>query len=177
MKRSLIAISIASVFALSACSKQVTEPEPQASVAAKVDAQSGKAELGSFGVELDARNLAVKPGDDFFMYASGTWYDNFKMPADKTRFGAFTALAERSEERVKEIIENISSATELSAEENLIADFYNAYMNVERINQLGLTPIQPILDDINQISNVTDLTATFGKAWLTDTESLIGGGM
>jgi hypothetical protein len=123
MKRSLIAISIASVLAITGCS-QAEKPSQTSKVEqAPVETSSGKAELGSFGVELDARNLDVKPGDDFFMYASGTWYDNFEMPADKTRYGAFTALAERSEERVKSIIENISSSSELSGEEKLIADF------------------------------------------------------
>ncbi|CAM2745714.1 hypothetical protein PSDI105340_01095 [Pseudoalteromonas distincta] len=37
------------------------------------------------------------------MYARGTWYDNDEMPADKTRYGAFSGLTERSEDDVKSI--------------------------------------------------------------------------
>ena len=80
------------------------------------------------------------------MYASGTWYDNYNMPADKTRYGAFSALAERSEDRVKKIIEDIAARKELNAEEQLVADFYNSYMDTDTLNELGVKPIQPLLN-------------------------------
>ncbi|MGO2131077.1 MAG: M13 family metallopeptidase, partial [Pseudoalteromonas prydzensis] len=120
---------------------------------------------------------AVKPGDDFFMYASGTWYDNYVMPADKTRYGAFSGLAERSEERVKEIIEEIAARDDLNAEEQLIADFYNAYMDTATLNKLGIAPIKPLLTEISGVSSTDDLAKLFGQAWLTGVNSPIGGGM
>ncbi len=175
MKKSLISIALTSAL-LSACAndKPNTTTEVTAPVAAPATA---KAELGSFGVDLTARNEAVKPGDDFFMYSSGNWYDNFEMPADKTRYGAFTALAERSEEQVKTIIDDIANRTDLSADEQLIADFYHAYMDTDTINQLGISAIKPTLDQINAIKNTDDLTRVFGQAWLTGASSPIGGGM
>ncbi|MGB1293082.1 MAG: M13 family peptidase, partial [Pseudoalteromonas sp.] len=87
MKKTLIAATLAATF-LTGCSKP-EQTETQDTTAESV-ASTQKAELGSFGVDLSARNEAVKPGDDFFMYASGTWYDNYEMPADKTRYGAFS---------------------------------------------------------------------------------------
>lgn len=113
----------------------------------------------------------------FFMYASGTWYNNYEMPADKTRYGAFTALAERSEKQVNAIIEDIVSRENLNAQEQLIADFYNAFMDVETLNKLGITPIQGLLDEIKAIDNTDGLTKAFGQAWLTGANSPIGGGM
>ncbi|WP_153912338.1 M13 family metallopeptidase [Shewanella sp. TC10] len=177
MKKTLLAIALASTF-LSACGSsdvKVNDTTKAEAPAAKVT--STHAELGDFGVDLTARNEAVKPGDDFFMYASGTWYDNFEMPADKTRYGAFTALGERSEKQVKEIIDDISSRSDLNAEEQLIADFYQSYMDTDTINKLGITPIQGTLDSITAVKNTDDLTKVFGNAWLTDAESPIYGGM
>lgn len=173
MKRSLIAIALATVF-LSGCG---TSEVNQTHTNQDRVASNSKAELGSFGVDLSARNLEVKPGDDFFMYASGTWYDNYIMPADKTRYGAFTGLAERSEKQVKEIIDDIASRTNLTPQEQLIADFYNAYMDTETINKLGIDPIQTTLDDIAAIKTTDALTKLFGQAWLVGTSSPIGGGM
>ncbi len=171
MKRSLIAIALTTTL-LGGCGIfEASNNSDNKSVVAK------KAELGSFGVDLTARNESIKPGDDFFMYASGTWYDNFVMPADKTRFGAFTGLAERSEKQVKEIIDDITSRSNLNADEQLVADFYQAYMDTTTINKLGITPIQPTLDQISAVKTTTDLTKIFGKAWLTGTESPIGGYM
>ncbi len=174
MKKSLIAIALASAF-LGGCSTQ--ESTNTQTDATMVSPTQGKAELGSFGVDLSARNLDVKPGDDFFMYASGNWYDNYVMPADKTRYGAFNALAERSEEQVKEIIDDISSRKELNAEEQLIADFYNAYMDTDTINKQGIKPIQSTLNQIAAIKSTDDLTKVFGEAWLLGINSPIGGGM
>ncbi|GGP37682.1 M13 family metallopeptidase [Shewanella saliphila] len=175
MKKSLISIALTSAL-LTACAND--KPNTTAEVTAPIASPaSDKAELGSFGVDLTARNEAVKPGDDFFMYSSGNWYDNFEMPADKTRYGAFTALAERSEEQVKAIIDDIASRKNLSADEQLIADFYHAYMDTDTINKQGISAIQPTLDQISAINNTDELTGVFGQAWLTGASSPIGGGM
>ncbi|PKH54512.1 peptidase M13 [Shewanella sp. Choline-02u-19] len=174
MKKSLIAIALATAF-LGGCGTSDVNNSKATTEVTKTTAN--KAELGSFGVELSARNEAVKPGDDFFMYASGTWYDNYIMPADKTRYGAFTGLAERSETQVKEIIDDIASRSDLNAEEQLIADFYQSYMDTDTINKLGITPIQGTLDQIAAIKTTDDLTKVFGQAWLTGATSPISGGM
>jgi len=99
------------------------------------------------------------------------------MPADKTRYGAFSALAERSEERVKEIIEDIAARENLNAEEQLVADFYNSYMDTDTLNKLGVTPIKPLLNDINAVDSTDDLAKIFGNSWLTGVSAPIGGGM
>ncbi|MBH0002259.1 M13 family metallopeptidase [Pseudoalteromonas sp. SWYJZ12] len=176
MKKSLIAAALAATF-ITGCSEPQTtktdEQQPKVATAAVTE----KAELGSFGVDLTARNEAVKPGDDFFMYASGTWYDNYVMPADKTRYGAFSGLAERSEGDVKAIIEEIAARKDLNAEEKLVADFYNAYMDTETLNKLGVAPIKPLLSEISDISSTDDLAEMFGKSWLTGNKAPLGGGM
>jgi putative endopeptidase len=196
MKHHLLGLSIAAALALSACSTPnddsgdaaatATNAAADSSVAVdtaaaapeqQAPASTASAELGSFGIELDARNLDVKPGDDFFMYAGGTWYENFEMPSDKTRFGAFDRLADRSEEQVKAIIDELMAATDLTGEAKLVANFYKSYMDVETINEKGISPIQPILDDIAGIEDVSALTATFGEAWLEGTNSPLAGGM
>ena len=50
-------------------------------------------------------DTSVRPGDDFFAYANGTWLKNTEMPADKSRYGAFDKLRDESQEAVKAIIE------------------------------------------------------------------------
>ncbi|QCU74033.1 M13 family metallopeptidase [Pseudoalteromonas distincta] len=176
MKKSLIAAALAATF-ITGCSEPQTtkteEQQPKVTTAAVTE----KAELGSFGVDLTARDEAVKPGDDFFMYASGTWYDNYEMPADKTRYGAFSGLAERSEGDVKAIIEEIAARKDLNAEEKLVADFYNAYMDTETLNKLGVAPIKPLLSEISDIASTDDLAEMFGKSWLTGNKAPFGGGM
>lgn len=176
MKKSLIAAALAATF-ITGCSEPQTTKTEEQQLKVATAAVTQKAELGNFGVDLTARNEAVKPGDDFFMYASGTWYDNYVMPADKTRYGAFSGLAERSEGDVKAIIEEIAARKDLNAEEKLVADFYNAYMDTETLNKLGVAPIKPLLSEINGISSTDDLAEMFGKSWLTGNKAPFGGGM
>ena len=93
MRRALLAAS--AVMLLPACSNA---PAPPASSTAAAPAVAA---LGSFGVETANMDTAVKPGDDFFRYANGKWLATFKMPDDKSRFGAFDALGDKSEADVK----------------------------------------------------------------------------
>ncbi|MAI63426.1 MAG: peptidase M13 [Alteromonas sp.] len=176
MKYKLLAVAVAASLGLAGCGQpeqakeQMTKAEPAEQIKAE-------AELGSFGVDLSARNEQVKPGDDFFMYASGTWYDNYELPADKTRYGAFTALAERSEEQVKTIIDGLTEKENLNADEKLVKDFYVSFMDTDTINEKGIAPISDVLDTINNIESTKDLTAAFGKSWLYGYSTPIGGGM
>ncbi len=166
MKYKLLAATIAAALSLSGCSK----PEQSASSApakeSQTTAEAGKPELGSFGVDLTAMDTSVKPGDDFFGYASGTWYKNYELPADKTRFGAFNALRDRSEEQVKAIVDDLMTKQDLNTEEKMVHDFYSAYMDTDTINAQGIEPISDILGMISKIGNRDDLTRVFGQSWL-----------
>src|SRR2546423_15411090 len=46
-------------------------------------------------------DMSVKPGDNFFLYANGTWLKNNPVPASKTRWGSFDALRQTSLDRLK----------------------------------------------------------------------------
>ena len=147
------------------------------SSAGTAPAEGGKPELGTFGVELDARDLNTKPGDDFFMYASGSWYETFELPADKTRDGAFGKLADRSEAQVKAILDDLATQPDLSGEAKLVADFYNAYMDIDAINARGIEALRPVLARIDAISDRDGLAEAFGRAWLDGTASPIAARM
>ncbi len=44
------------------------------------------------GANMD---LAVKPGDNFYLYVNGNWIKNNPVPASKTRWGSFDVLREQ----------------------------------------------------------------------------------
>lgn len=130
------------------------------------DHADNKPDLGTFGIDLTARDLNVKPGDDFFMYASGSWYKNFEMPSDKTRVGAFSDLADKSRDQVKSIIDDLAkSGGKPGSNEQMVSDFYRAYMNVELANKNGLKPLTKQLDAINKLKTVKDVNEFLGMSW------------
>ena len=50
------------------------------------------------GINLDYMDRTVKPGDDFFRFVNGTWYDNTEIPGDKTRWGSFDELRQSTDQ-------------------------------------------------------------------------------
>ncbi len=68
------------------------------------------AAIGAWGVDLAARDTSVKPGDDFFKYANGTWLANTQIPADRTRWGTFDILREKADNDARVIIEEVALA-------------------------------------------------------------------
>jgi putative endopeptidase len=111
------------------------------------------AAIGSFGVDLAARDLSVSPGDDFFRYANGTWLDSNEIPSDRTRWGTFDMLREKSDHDVRTIIEEVALAGGApGSNQQKIADYYNAFLNQDAIDAAGLAPIQPEVDQINALN-------------------------
>ncbi|HCH64312.1 MAG TPA: zinc metalloprotease [Deltaproteobacteria bacterium] len=119
---------------------------------------------GEYGLDLTTGNPDVHPGDNFFMHVNGGWYDRFEMPADRSRYGSFDLLAEKSEQRVRWVIEDLAAAKPaLDTPSGKVAAFYNAYMNIEAIEAAGLAPAQPYLDRIDAIDSREALATCFSQ--------------
>jgi len=143
--------------------KPVSAPAPTAAVAPASVAPAPKAQIGAFGLDLSARDLSVKPGDDFFEYANGTWDKTFTIPEDKASFGPFDRLDELSKERVRHIIErSIAAHAAKGTPEQQIGDFYTAFMDEAAIEANGLAPAAPDLQRIAAAKSRDDIARLFG---------------
>lgn len=101
-------------------------------------------------------NFEVKPGDDFFEYANGGWIKNTKMPGDKTRWGSFDELAERTDNSVKQLLESAKTSSS-DIQESMVAVFYKSGMDSNAINQKGIDAIKPQLDAIRSVGTTEQL--------------------
>ena len=142
---------------------QTTAPvDDVETVDTRVVETTSRDDWGAFGLDLYSRDTSVHPGDDFFRHVNGTWYDEFEMPADRTRYGSFTLLREKSEQRVKFIIDDLAEAKPDPATlEGKVAAYYNAFVDTDAIAAAGLSTIQPYLDRIASIESKEDLAAVF----------------
>ncbi len=123
---------------------------------------------GDFGLDLASMNDAVTPGDDFFSYVNGTWFDQFEIPADRTSYSSFSLLHEKSEQRVRFIIDDLAGAKPDPATlEGKVAAFYNAYLDTDAIEAAGMTPAQPYLDKVAAVSTRADLAKLFATPGYT----------
>ncbi len=135
-------------------------------VSVAADAPAGKPELGDFGVDLSARDLSVKPGDDFNRYVSGTWLKTYQLKDYETSFGSFNALRDRSEEQVHGLIEGLQGRTDLKPGSNgqKVRDYYASYMDRASRDAAGIAPLKPMLDRIAKINSKAALISAFGNA-------------
>ena len=110
-------------------------------------------------------DLTVKPGDDFYKYASGTWIKNNPVPPKETRWGSFNELREFNIQAVKAILEKAASETSapIGSVTRRVGDFYTAGMDSATIEKLGSEPVKPILQNINTLSSKEALLSEVSK--------------
>jgi putative endopeptidase len=128
-------------------------------------AAADTAALGTWGVDLSGKDVAVKPGDDFHRFANGNWLKGTDIPADRSRFGAFDLLAEKAEKDVRVIIEELSARSDLATEsdERKIADLFATFMDTSAIEKAGIKPLQPVLKQIDRVKSRKDLAKLLGE--------------
>lgn len=106
---------------------------------------------------IDPANMdtTVRPGDDFFEYANGGWLKTAVIPGDKTRWGSFDELADRTNRAVRELLEGVSAKNnaQKGTKEYNVANFYKSGMDSANINKIGINAIKPELDQIKAITN------------------------
>jgi putative endopeptidase len=126
---------------------------------------SAKPTLGTWGVDLGGMDKSVRPGDDFFEYANGTWYKNAVIPPDRTSTGSFQDLQMLSEKRMQELVTALQAKpyAQLSDEERKIRDLYEAFTDTAQIEQRGLAPVRKDLDRIASVKTPEDVARLMGS--------------
>ncbi|MBX3162357.1 MAG: M13 family peptidase [Deltaproteobacteria bacterium] len=171
LSKSLLAVAL-----LAACDNPKSSPapapapspspaqqEPAGTPPAKAPpAAAGKAEIGAWGFDAKGMDATTKPGDSFWQYANGTWVKTTKIPADKSNYGMFTALADKSDERTKAIIEGAKATG--AGDEQKIADTYKSFMDEAAIEKKGWEPIKAKLEAIGKVTDAAGVVQKFAEA-------------
>lgn len=116
------------------------------------------------GIDREYMDTTVNPRDNFYRYVNGIWLEETEIPADRSRWGSFDELLEMSEQHVLEIIQEMAEKdAEQGSEAQKMGELYLSYMETERINELGLSPVYPELERIEAIDNHEDLVLFWGE--------------
>lgn len=119
-------------------------------------ATTGMAQQTKF-IDPANMDLSVKPGDNFYLFANGTWLKNTPIPGSKTRWGSFDALAEESSMALKGLLEEAAKNPGKNSLMKRVGDYYTSAMDSISIEKLGNTPIMPYLDAITSLSSKAEV--------------------
>jgi putative endopeptidase len=161
-------ISLAAALAalgIAACSSspQPAAPAAPAKPASEATPAREATRIGTFGLDLAAKDTSVKPGEDFYRYAIGQWLDSNQIPPDRTTWGTFAELSTQSENQLRAIIEGLPAQAKPGSNEQKVGDFYRAYMDVGAIERAGLMPARFVLDGIASAKTYEDIAAISGR--------------
>jgi len=134
----------------------------------------GMTETPRSGLALDELSDEIRPQDDLFRHVNGRWLARTEIPEDKARWGAFHLIAEQAEKDVRAIVEE-SQQAEPGTEARKIGDLFASFMDTDRIDELGRTPLEEQLrrvDEVNDIPALLRLTGEFERDGMSGLVSL-----
>ena len=140
---------------------------------AGVSTRSAAAPPVSGGIDLAGIDQSVAPGDNFFLYANGTWIRNTEIPADRSRYGTGSVLEELTDKRTADLIAELAQTRgPAGSDARKIGDYYATFMDEAGIEAKGLQPLQPPLDRIAAVSDAAGLARLLGGTLRADVDVL-----
>jgi len=129
------------------------------------------------GIDTSGMDQTVRAQDDLYRHVNGTWLRTTEIPADRSNYGAFTALADQAEKDLLAIIQAAAAdpAKRKGSEAQKVGDLYAAFMDEARVEQLGMQPIADELAAIDRIKDRRGFTKTLAKLERQGVRGLWGG--
>ncbi len=148
-----LSLAIAMAIGLSACGKKEEAAAPVAEAAKALTIDFSKLpQLPAFNpADLDANSPICV---DLNKHVNGKWLAANPVPSDRTTWGSFEMLGERSLAVQKQIVEAASSSKPaLGSNEQKIGDLYGAGMNDAKLNAEGAAPLVPYLAEVDALKD------------------------
>ncbi len=108
----------------------------------------------TIGIKVENMDLSVRPGNDFYDYATLGWRNANPMPDDYSRYGSFDVLRDVNLERVRKIAET---------DNGKIGMLYKIAMDEKKMNADGTQPVKKLLSAVDDIKSKDDLPKYLGR--------------
>ena len=116
------------------------------------------------GIDINAMSSAANPCVDFYQYACGNWIAQNPLPADRSRWGRFTELSDRTEKVLLDMVQTAaSSQSPRGSLDQKIGDYFHSCMDTATIEGKGIAPVRPELDRIQAMRDRADLAAEVAR--------------
>lgn len=127
----------------------------------------------SKGINITYMDTTVSPKEDFFRYVNGRWVDSTEIPGDKTTWGSFNELRQKTDADALALLEGATKNENLDPESDQAKAvyLYQTIMDTVTRNEQGINPVKPYLAKIEAIETKEDL-----QDYLTEMQLYGGGG-
>jgi Predicted metalloendopeptidase len=167
MKRFLL-LSAASLALAGSAVWAHSDEAPQAQ-SAPADAASLKPpRFGSWGVDLGARDISVRPGDDFDRYANGSWFRRTEIPADQASAGVDYDVYNLTQRQLSALVISAPASGQ-------VGGLYQSFMDEARIEALGAKPLMADIAQVEAIRDKAEMARFMGRSQGAFGASIVGG--
>ena len=113
------------------------------------------------GIATQYIDSTVRPQDDFYQYVNGKWLATTDIPPDRPAYGTATKLFDDAQRQLREIVEAAAKNADAApgSDESKIGILYNSFVDMPRIERLGVTPLAGEFARINAIHGKRDIPA------------------
>ncbi len=116
---------------------------------------------GWWGFDNSAIDISVRPQDDFYKYANGSWIKKAKIPAEEARWGSFNILRYETEQKLRTLLDQaLKKRHAKGTPTQMVTDFYRSFIDMKRRNALGIKPIHNLRTKIESMSSEKNLLET-----------------
>ncbi|MBP1616268.1 MAG: Peptidase family [Bacteroidetes bacterium] len=115
---------------------------------------------------LDIANLdtTVRPGTDFYQFATGGWQKANPIPDEYSRYGSFDQLAENNHRQINDLVKELGlQSHEKGSVAQKIGDLYTLGMDSTKLNQDGANPVLAQLKEVDAAKTREDIIRLVGN--------------
>ena len=180
-KPRILLLSLSITLALAACNRDApapapttgTAPAPVAEAAYTID-ESKLPPVNRFDVaDLDTTKNAC---DDFAGYVNGKWLAANAVPGDRTSWGAFEMLDERSNGIQHQLAEQAAARANATGIDKIVGDFYATGMDQAKVDAQGIKPLESRIAQVDALTDGASVADYLRKSYAKGEGQLFGFG-
>lgn len=116
-------------------------------------------------IVLENMDTKTLPGENFFVHVNGKWMSENEIPAEYSQYGAFTEIYEDNQKQLRELVKEVSAIenAQQGSVSQKIRDMYNSGMDTTAIEEAGISPIKPELDEISELTSKPEILKYVSK--------------
>ncbi|HET8667920.1 MAG TPA: M13 family metallopeptidase, partial [Terriglobales bacterium] len=118
-------------------------------------------------LDVNSMDKTADPCTDFYQYSCGGWMKNNPIPGDEAGWDVYSKLEDDNRQFLWGILEDAAKpSSNRDSVQQKIGDYFAACMDTDAVEQAGVAPLRPALDEIAALKSTKDIPAFLAKQHL-----------